>query len=127
MDAFNFQEFFDEIRHMEGNWKIAIQVLESRTFKALYAEDEDWNRFKSNIEELHWEERECNIIDFCQEVRDMVIQIRPKVQYTDFREKVQRKMKGTYGAIAVRLDRSFGYDTKVFKSFIYSENHNKKC
>ena len=112
MEPFNFAACFEAIQEMPANWKLGIQVVESRLMKALYVSNEQWNRFKEGIEEVAWEEREYNIVSLAQKVRDMVIQI-PKVEYTTYRENVRRSLKGVYGEIAVDMDSSFGMDTDI--------------
>ena len=112
MEPFNFASFFEAIQEWPANWKIAIQVLESRLMKALFVTNEDWNSFKEKVEDLAWEEREYNISTLAQEVRDMVIQL-PKIEYTSYRERVRRSLKGIYGEIAVDMTVSFGLNTDI--------------
>ena len=124
MDPFNFREFFDQIQDKEANWRLAIQVIESRTLSVLYEDKEDWVKFKAKVEELPWEEREYNIADFAQEVRDWAGKLNPRTAAQEFKERVQRKMKGTYGEVAVDMNSGFGLNTKV-KSKIHPKIYDK--
>ena len=112
MSTFNFEQAFENVKTMDSNWYLMIQVLESRVMAVIYEKSEDLNRFKSKIQQLTWEEREINVIEIAQKLFDIAMG-NIKKPYTEYRDDIRRTLKGIYADVAVRMEMESGMSTEV--------------